>query len=187
MNSQQILELLKQYNLIEDTATLPDDWREFLFERDQTAAISELLDLFVNDKAVYYGDMAEGPGGGEYVDLTDPFVDIIKEYINASSGAITIDNLKTTEPENNFDIDEEIVIEFDHAGTHYKWAFNFEEPDDFYREVTAWAEKALDGNVLFIGDESFTAYCLPKAFIKELEGLGIRIPDAKNYFGAAPE
>ena len=49
MKSQQILKLLKHYKLVDDTTTLPDDWREYLFERDEAAAISELLDYFIED------------------------------------------------------------------------------------------------------------------------------------------
>ena len=182
MKSQQILKLLKHYKLVDDTTTLPDDWREYLFERDEAAAISELLDYFIEDKAVYYGDMAEGPGGGEYVDLADPFIDIIEQYITASSGAIKIENLQAIEPDNEYDPDEKVIIKFDHQGNHYEWAFDFEEPDEFYREVTNWADKALDGNVLFIGDEDFTAYCLPKAFINDLGDMGFSLKDSKDYF-----
>ncbi len=181
MISNTILDLLKKYKLVEESAELPDVWDEKEFREYPNILIGELLCTLVENEAVHYGDPS---GMWESGNLVGEFSSIISDYVDASNGQIEIENLNTINPtdeDGEDDPDEEMTIEFDHKNKHYKWEFIMDEPDDYYKAITNLANNALNGNVFFYGEESFVAFCIPKELVKELVDLGAT--SKSDYFG----
>ena len=183
MITNEIIELLKKYKLIDDSTKPPSDWNEKHYDGDNSAITEVLFGELLEDKFVGY---ALDIGGWDEDDLVGEFAHTIKEYESASGGAIKIENFKTINPvdENGEeDEDECMTIEFDHNNKHYHWEFTMEEPGDYFKDITEWAYKALNGNVLFFGDETFSAFCIPKDLVSELKKYGVESASSKNYFG----
>jgi hypothetical protein len=181
MFTNEIVELLRKYDLVDESTNMPSDWDENYCDGNIETIAEEIFAELLEDKQVFY---ALDIGGWDDDDLVGEFANTIIEYIEASNDIISINNFKTSNPvDENGDIDEDefMTIEFDHDNNHYHWEFTLEEPDVYFREITKWAEDALDGNVLFFGDESFVAYCIPRALVNDLEQIGIK--SKSDYFG----
>ena len=185
MIANEILNLFKKYKLIEQSAVLPKELADRKYADDIDSLVEDVFFEFLEDKAILYGDSG---GGWESGDLVGEYAGIISDYVDASNGKIIIENLETINPadEDGESLPEEdMTIAFKHNDKQYKWVFSMEQADTFYRDITYWAYEAFDGNILFLGEGAFCAFCVPKKFVDELNALGFQ--SKIDYFGVKTE
>ena len=166
--TDEIIDLLKKFNLINNSTNSIDDYDEEDWDGDYVTIIKvifgELLEDYSVDYASDIGIWKEGVLVGEYATT-------VLQFISASKGSIKIENFKTVNPVNEaaeYGIEDEdayMTVSFDHNRRSYSWKFRMYGSDEYFHEVTQWAHEALDENVLFIGEENFSAYCIPKELI----------------------
>lgn len=167
MITNGLIELLKEYKIFDDIPDLEGDWVEEIeeeYEGDNQTIVEILLGELLDEVRVDYAFDIGGWDAGDFVGL---FSSTITDFVSASKSVIKVDNLKTVNPIND-DPNGIMTIEFNHEKKHYKWEFNSSNSGKYFREITQWAENILDGNILFLGDEEFSAYCIPKELVIEL-------------------
>jgi len=177
------VELLKEHNLFDDSERgieALDELNDLLGEDDDMdeRSMAEIaLGLLLNEEIQV--NYAFDIGGWTQGDIVGLYSSTVTDFNSASKGVFQIENLKTINPLNDDPLND-MTIEFKHDNKHHKWHFIMNHADTYFHDLTQLVNKSLDGNVLFLGEEAFNAYCVPKEFIEDLEKYGVK--SKPNHF-----
>ncbi len=168
-----VLDLLIKYKLISNTQKLTFDPKKYYY-------LHELLTSLIEDTWVSYGNLTEDISIYQGNDRAEYFGDVVTAYIEAAKDKIIISDYEEKDYGNGI-----VNISFRQKLKKYQWKFDINDPIEiskFYKGITEWANKSLDGGVFFAGEEeTFNAYVMPKNLVNELETLGLE--SSPQYFG----
>jgi len=160
-----VLDLLIKYKLISNTQKLTFDPKKYYY-------LHELLTSLIEDTWVSYGNLTEDISIYQGNDRAEYFGDVVTAYIEAAKDKIIISDYEEKDYGNGI-----VNISFREKLKKYQWKFDINDPIEvskFYKGITEWANKSLDGGVFFAGEEeTFNAYVMPKNLVNELETLGL--------------
>lgn len=176
--TKEVIALLKKYNLIVNDVPIPDEWVNDLEGLEDYSIVEQSLIEFIPERHVDIGDMC-APGIWQEGSLVDEYSYAIKDLEKASGGKFKVENFKTENPTGESgeeDPEKHMMIEFDHNKKHYKWEFSMDDSDKafgYYIDLAKLFTDVLQENLIFLGEECVSIFCIPKELISELEKLGV--------------
>lgn len=167
-----VVDLLLKYKLISEAQKLTFNAKKYYY-------LHELLSDLIEDTWVNYGDLTEDIGIYQGNERAEYFGDVVTGYIEAANDKINISQYEEKDYGNGT-----VKISFQHQETKYQWKFDIKDTiavSRYYKGITEWANKLLDGGVFFAGEEeTFNAYIMPKELVNDLEMLGLE--SSPKYF-----
>ncbi len=176
--ANEVIALLEKYDVLVKDVTISKEWTDDLEGQEDETIVENALIEFIPERHVHIGDMC-APGIWQEGSLVDEYSHVIRDFEKASGGKFKVENLKTENPtgdDGEEDAERNMIIEFDHENRHYRWEFSLDDSDeafDYYIDLAKLFTDVLQEDVIFLGEEVVSAFCIPKELIAELKKYGV--------------
>jgi hypothetical protein len=170
------------YNLLKSNGLISINVSENILSMSD---ISDFLKKVIPERVVELQSIETG-----FRDLNEhgtEYEEFFHQIANASNDSVVIESINTKSPLPSEDDEVEMmdirVIVKSNKGSH---KFKFRSYYEFivFYKILSWSKKVLGNNVMYLGNEDFSIYCLPKKIIKQIEWYGVKTVSPRQCVGS---